>query len=222
MKRLVLTLALIASAFAAQAQYYARGDFNGWGTGNPLTDNLDGTYSTSITGGTSGAYLEWKIAVGDWSSAWPNDNVKSVYDSSGNYTFHFRPGSVSDGWNPGNDRVGYSDPGHGWELMGAFNSWSSPVALTSLGGGLYSGTLTIASPGSTEFKFRKAGDWEVSVGQHFGKAAPNASVVTTTPNELVQFSLDLPNGRWQTTVVPEPTAFALLGLGGLLLAFRRK
>jgi hypothetical protein len=223
MKKLILASALILAAVAVHAQpFNVRGDFNSWGEA-AMNDDGDGTYSLTINGQTPGAAFNWKVAFNDWASSWPGSaDVRSVYDGTGSYTFHFKPGSVADGWSPADNRVGYADPGHGWELMGAFNGWSTPVALTSLGNGVFSTSLVVAGAGSTEFKFRKAGDWDISIGQDFGRFAPNASLATINPNELVQFTLDLPNGRWQAVVVPEPASLGLLGLGAMLLAFRRK
>ncbi len=224
MKKTLLTLSAILLAAAVQAQTYnARGDFNSWGE-TPLINNGDGTYSLTVSGGTAGAAFEWKIAQDGWTYNWPGSNLKSVYDASGNFTFRFRPGSVADGWNPAADRVGYADPGmFGWEIIGSFDGWNSPLlSLNSMGGGLYSGSIAIAAPGSYDFKFRKAGDWAISIGADFGNSAGNATLTTTFPNQMAEFQLDLPNGRWQVTAVPEPTVIALLAAGTMLLVLRRK
>jgi hypothetical protein len=197
-----------------------RGNFNGWGE-TPMNDDGDGTFSLTISGGTAGADVIWKIAQDGWTFNWPPTDAKSVYDAGGNFTFHFRPGPVADGWNPGADRVGYSDPGaFGWDIMGSFNGWSTPIlTLTPQGNGVYSGSYLVASPGTYDFKFRKAGDWGTSIGADFGNGAANAQLTTVAPNELVTFQLDLPNGRW-TTVVPEPALGALLGVGATLILRR--
>jgi hypothetical protein len=224
MKTTLLTLSCLFLAVAVHAQTYnARGDFNGWGE-TPLVANGNGTYSLSISGGTVGATFEWKIAQNDWENNWPGSNVKSVYDASGNFTFHFIPGTVTDGWNPGANRVGYDDPGlFGWEIMGSFNDWGPPfLTLNPAGNGVYSGTAEVIAPGSYEFKFRKAGDWDISIGGDFGNSAGNAVLVTTLPNELIEFQLDLPNGRWQAAVVPEPGLLSMFALGTMLLLGLRR
>jgi hypothetical protein len=86
--------------------------------------------------------------------------------------------------------------------------------MSNLGGGLYSVDYTIAAAGTHDFKFRKSGDWDVSIGSDFGNSAGNAQVLTTAANQTVTFQLDLPNGRW-ITVVPEPSTLGLAVLGGL-------
>jgi hypothetical protein len=65
------------------------------------------------------------------------------------------------------------------------------------------------------------GDWAHSTGDDLGNAAANNSVTVANNGDTWQFDLDLPNGRWRTTFIPEPTTLALLALGGLL-GFRRR
>lgn len=178
MKKLTTTcFGLLATAglfvSSAHAQYFLRGDFNGWGM-TPLTDNLDGTFSATVTGGTPGANLDFKIANADWTSGFPGSNARSVYDANGSFTVNFIPNPAADGWSPsGTARVGYKDPGmFGWEIMGSFNGWSAPVlSLTPAGNGVYTGTLEIADPGTYYFKFREAGNWNIAIGGDFGNSA---------------------------------------------------
>jgi hypothetical protein len=135
--------------------------------------------------------------------------------------------SWGDGWNPNSThRVGYVDHDEfNWDIMGSFNGWSTPLlVLTDQGNGLHTGSVAIATAGSYEFKFRQDGNWNTSVGADFGNNAPNATLTTTADNQLWQFELDLPNGRWrvyQPTVgvgaaVPEPASMVLLMLGALV------
>lgn len=198
---LLWSVALAASPALAQP-YYARGSFNGWGTGNQLTHMGGGHYQGTVTGLTEGTYYEFKLANASWSENWPASNARFQADASGQATFHLWRTPAADGWSPVGTRVGYDDVGASWEVMGSFNGWGSPiVSLVSQGNGIYSATTTIGTQGSYEFKFRKAGDWGVSIGRDFGNSAPNISMGTTVPNQAARFDLDLPNGRYKVTLL---------------------
>lgn len=207
-------VAFSAATALAVAPYYAKGEFNGWGTGNIMTDMGGGHWQGSVGGMTGGNFYEYKLADEFWSESWPGSNGKIQANGSGSATFHLWLTPPADGWSPAGPRVGYDDLGWDWDIMGAFNGWSSPVTnLDDMGGGLHGGNYVVAAPGTYEFKFRKAGDWSISTGDDFGNSAANASVTTTSPNQAVRFLIDLPNGRW-TVLVPEPSTM-LLGMGCL-------
>lgn len=199
--KLLAAAGLVAVATSTlQAQpYYVAGDWQGWDpAASPMTDNGDGSYYLTASGFTPGGSLQFKITPGSWSTSWPSDNVSSLFDANGNFTFRWYPGVQNDGWTPLQNRVGYDDPQQfGWDVIGSFNGWSAPVVtLTNTGPGLYEGAYAVPTAGNYEFKFRKQGDWAISVGAGFGQG--NISLTTTDANQLVTFRLDLPKGRYLT------------------------
>ncbi|HRJ49567.1 MAG: hypothetical protein KF787_06150 [Phycisphaeraceae bacterium] len=225
MKTVFALAALAVVAGSASAQYVLRGEFNAWGGGGdiPLIDMGGGMYSGTVTGLTPGGLYEYKATTLDWSFNGPGSNARAAADASGVMRINWFPStSWADGWQPsGWARVGYEDSGtHGWDLMGSVNGWAGPFGtLSNMGGGLYSTTIAIA-PGSYEFKFRKDGDWAVSIGDDFGNSAAN--IWFTAGADPVLFELDLPNGRWRVSDVPTPGSLALMGLAGLAVVRRRR
>jgi len=198
-------MVVVVTATSAWAQpYYARGDFNGWpsDTTDQMTEVTTTHYTHTITAQPAGALQEYKISVLDWSLTWPGSNGMVAVDALREVNFHFYPDTFADGWSPAQDRVGYEDSGqHGWDIMGSFNGWAGPfVLLTDMGGGLYSGQAVVTAPGVYDFKFRKDGDWAISIGEDFGNAALNIMVTTTVADQEVLFELDLPNGRWRVSL----------------------
>lgn len=215
----LLALAALLAAPAA-ADFYIAGDFNGWNAaGQLMTEGPAGTWSALVTG-APGRH-EWKVTIGDWSTAWPGNNARADF-GAGDITLYFYPTPAADGWYPVANRVGYQDLGlHGWDVMGSFNGWSSPVTtLTPMGGGLYEGDYLVAAAGTYYFKFRKENDWDISIGSDFSNFGYDIELVVAADNTPIRFSLDLPNGRWRTEVVPEPAS--LLGLMLLGLFARRR
>jgi hypothetical protein len=210
LKKLFATAGLVvAFVTISQAQpYYLTGD---WQT--PLTWQADsnvmtagpnaGEWSYTITGGTPGAYGNAKVTDGTFANTWPGNNLYFLYDSTGSATIHFWPGSPGDGWLPFSNRVGYDDPDNslGWGVAGAFDGWDgTQLPLTSLGNGIYSNVVTIATAGTNVdgFKFQSpAGSWaNIYFGADFGNNNSDALYTTATSPQTEPIVLDLPNGRW--------------------------
>lgn len=216
--------ALCAPAFAQP--YYARGTFNGWaGEAWPLADNGGNHYSTTITGLTPGNREEFKGTNIDWSFNGPNDNVQARANGAGEIEIHFwsgpnNDGVHGDGWLPENQpRTGFTDSNlTGWELMGDWNGFAAPVATFSdIGGGIWEATYA-STGGVHEFKARRTGDWDVSIGTNFGGGGGNISY-DMGAGGLLTMRIDTAGGRYQ--VIPAPASLALLGLAGIAGRRRR-
>jgi hypothetical protein len=231
MRKLVALLAvglLAAPALAAPGQFNARGEFNGWGE-TLMTDNLDGTHTVNFSALTPSTVMAYKVAEdldppADWDNNWPRENWFTVTDGAGDLTITFDTNVIGDGWQPASHRVLSPDPGNPWEVIGDFTDWDGGAPepqLLAQGGGLYSVDVTIANPGAHAYKFRAPGDWGRQIGDPV-TGSSNIEFSTTDPNELWRFELDIPNGRWRQTLVPEPASIALLGLGAVALLRRRR
>jgi hypothetical protein len=214
----LMTVALLAAPALAVDRYVAA-SWNGWASnGTLMTEVTPGVlWQTTVTGQTGDQ--AFKVTDGTWGAAWPADNAQLDFgDGTLPVTISLTAGPFGDGWVPDVNRVGITDLGlHGWEIMGSFNGWASPVATCALVGGVYEANYSVATPGTYTFKFRKVGDWNVSYGNlAFGG---DISVTTTFPNENLNMKLDVAGGRYLVT--PEPTSLVLLALGGLAIIRRR-
>lgn len=214
------------SGLAAAQPYYVRGEFNAWtNDSTPMVDMGGGMWQSTITGLTPGQMYQNKATVNDWSFNAPQsgDNARAKANAAGEITVNFFPNtSWADGYMPASEpRIGYANLGHAWEIMGAFNGWTTPYAMNNLGNDVYQVEIP-AGVGAYEFKFRKVGDWDISVGDTFGQFTGNADATVNAGDNAVRLTIDVPNGRWQATSIPAPGAMALLGLGGLVAARRRR
>jgi hypothetical protein len=81
MKRYLLLTFFLAFGQLTSAQYYVRGDHNGWGLSNQLVHRSGlggGTYSTLFQAGFD---QEFKIANQDWSNQWGSGYHITVYNA---------------------------------------------------------------------------------------------------------------------------------------------
>lgn len=224
MKKLLIISMALGAMSAANAQFVIRGDFNSWGGGGDvsMTDMGGGHWQGLITGLTPGSRSEFKVTTPDWSNSGPSNNAKFMVGASGEVLVHFWENAAADGWLPDSGkRVGYTnDNAHNWEIMGSFNGWSGPLlGLTHMGGGLYEGIVALTA-GNYEYKFRMENDWDISINNDFSNSGANISTMIAADG-LYKFSLDLPNGRHNLEVVPEPATMAVVGLGVAALMRRR-
>lgn len=225
MKKLLIASMVLGVAAGANAQFVIRGSFNDWGNLGDvtMTDMGGGHWQGTVTGLTAGDRHEFKVTTTDWSNNGPTDNARFLVGANGELLVNFWENAPADGWLPNSGkRVGYwNDGANGWEVMGSFNGWSSPVVgLTHMGGGLYEGEVALTA-GSYEYKFRKEGDWDISINNDFSNYGGNI-MTTVAADGLYKFSLDLPNGRHNLTAVPEPATMAALGLGVAAMIRRRR
>jgi hypothetical protein len=214
----VAALALFAAP--AFADFYIAGDFNGWNAaGQLMNEVVPGQWQTTVT--NAPGRHEFKVTIGEWSQAWPGNNARTDFGDDGELTINFYPTPAADGWNPPANRVGYSgDAIAGWEVIGSFNGWSSPVVqLDPLGGGAFSGQYVVPTAGTYFFKFREFNNWDVSIGSDFSNSGYDIQLDVAADATPILFELDLPGGRWRTSVIPEPAALLML-LAGLTLRRR--
>ncbi len=225
MRTIAISVVLLLTSVGARAQpYYARGEFNSWGLDDPLTLQGGVHYTGIVSGLIPGNGYEYKIALADWSDSSPGSNGRVVADTSGQASFHFWDNDTwIDGWQPSaKQRVGYDDPGmFNWEVIGSFDAWTVGNVMTDMGGGLWSVDLVFGQ-GTYDWKFRKEGDWDVSIGDDFGNAAANNNLEVDNNGDIWRFELDLPNGRWRTHFVPEPASLGFLIMGAAALLRRKR
>jgi hypothetical protein len=210
---LIAGLATIPALTSLAQPYYVTGSamVPAWSPGTPAYEMTGGPAVYSLTTATAAdAYHELKITGATWSDPnYPGNNLKLKGDANGTNTLYFYPGTPGDGWLPIANRVGYADPGNmAWEIAGDFNSWSGGAGydLPSIGSGVYSNGIVIATAGTYQFKIRSLGAWDVAFGSpDLGHNNANASITTTNSPQTVPIVLDLPNGRFLIgTLVPPP------------------
>ncbi|MCE5187199.1 MAG: PEP-CTERM sorting domain-containing protein [Planctomycetaceae bacterium] len=219
---LILILVVLGLAVSANADYYVAGDFNGWdAVGNLMTDNGDGTYAVTITGLVADSRHEFKVTIGDWSTAYPGDNSWLYADASGSVDITFNSNWVADGWKIEQYRIGEStDPGS-WTLAGSFQGWNNAEGnMTPQGGGIYLFSQTL-SAGEHWFKPVVTGTWD-SIAENGRSGNTWNMYVNLASASVVNVYVDALNGVVKTEVVPEPATMTMLGLGSLLMAIRRR
>jgi len=213
------TAVLAVSAYYAPVPppvWYARGDFNGWGTTDQLYDDGthgdvvsgDGIHTALVTIASTGRH-EFKIATEDWSLSHPSSGNSWLYTTVEDevVTITFDTNSYSDGWLPETNIIGVNPESGTWTAVGDWQGWDNAnptTAMTSLGGGMYEVTTTITSPGSYQYKAVKTGTWDAIGADGRSVNANTAAFDTTDPDQNVTFMLDALKGRVNVEVEPVP------------------
>lgn len=213
---------------------YVAGSMDGWGGPNsyPMTETSAGSdiWMTTISGLTPNSRHEWKVTDGTWDASVPGANSWLFADGNGDITISYDGNTYSDGWSADVDRLGLStDPGvwtavGDWQSQVAGGDWDNAnpgTAMVSLGGGIYEFSTTL-SPGSYLWKAVVSGSWDSISWDSRSVGTADWAFTTDAVNDTVIFRVDSLTGVAQT-VVPEPTTFALAGLGlAALLTARRR
>jgi glycosidase len=210
------TTTLSAFALYPPPAWYARGDFNGWGTDDPMFDDGthgdatagDGVYTALVTVATAGRY-EFKIASEDWSDSYPTSGNSWLETAADGETVSvtFDTGSHSDGWLPETNVIGVSAEPAAWTAVGDWQGWDNAnpaTAMSDLGAGLYQFTTAIASPGSYQYKAVKTGSWDAIGADGRSVNAATAPFETVGVDQNVTFSVDALAGRVRVEVEPLP------------------
>lgn len=194
----------------ATPPYYARGDFNSWGTTDQLYDDGshgdvtsgDGIYTTIVTPTTAGRY-EWKAADAGWTESWPSSNAWLVTSADNQPVLvTFDTNLHTDGWVPSQYIVNAADGLTTWTAVGDWQGWNNgnaATAMTAVSSGLYRFATVIPSAGTHQFKATRTGVWD-AVGQDGpggGRSinTGNLDFTTEVDNEYVVFWLNANTGR---------------------------
>jgi hypothetical protein len=218
---LSLAFGLVASVLSADT-FYLRGTFNGYDQSLVMSDLGGGVYEATATGLIAGQKYLFTAANFDYSiqSGVGLQDVAAEANSAGEIRARFYSNLPTDGWRPNLRRLGIFDLDYTYELMGSFNGFSSGVALVD-NGGILETTMSLAASTNYQFVFRKVDDWNITIKENFGDSGPDIAFTSAAAGDyLVQ--LDLSNGRYNISAVPEPSALGLVSLLGLVAFGRRK
>jgi glycosidase len=198
--------------------WYVRGDFNGWGTSDPMYDDgthgdavaWDGILTAQVAIATAGRY-PFKAASADWSTSYPTSGdswLETTVDGEV-VTITFDTNTYSDGWLPETNIIGVSTEPGAWTAVGEWQGWDNAnpaTAMTALGDGIYELVTTVASIGTHQYKAVKTGSdtWDAVGSDGRGVNAGTASFETTVACQNVTFTVDALAGRIQVMVEEPP------------------
>jgi glycosidase len=209
-------ITLSAIALFPPPAWYVRGDFNGWGTSDPMFDDGthgdvtpgDGVYTAQVTIEMRARH-EFRVATDDWATGHPGSGNSWLTTTTPDetVTFTFDINAYADGWLPETNIIGVSsDPG-AWTAVGDWQGWDNAdpaTTMTGLGGGVYEFTTAIAVPGSYQYKAVKTGSWDAIGADGRSVNANTATFETIAADQNVTFSVDAHSGRVQVAMEPVP------------------
>lgn len=246
MLMVLAVVGLTVPASAVDPCNVLRGDWNGWaGNADLMTDNLDGTFSATLTGLGAGSRQTFKIVnrtwddmLEQWVETWIpgsstyGSNAWLYADGGGECTVGFNTNTVSDGWLTATNRIGLSTDGSnvGWVIAGSFGGDGSPTwwsttaqPMTDDGGGFYSLSLALplgsaewtADPNTFEWKAVVTGSWDSISVDGRSVNTVNGSVTITPGYQIANFYVDSYTGVVKTEVVEGVPEPATIALLGL-------
>lgn len=244
--RLCLALSLvgmIAATNSANADLVMTGSFQGWDptTGVVMTDNGGGFFSTTLSGFTVGDQVALKILDdpendgANWGDGeWTPNNFWFIADADGIVTVEIDTNlggvgiqaanvlSDSANWTP--QLVGdFMDEAGG---AGDWNASDPTFNMNSLGGAVWTRTLTISTAGTYEAKLTDGTGWDRQYGEDgYSNSASTIFFTTTSDNQEVTFDFDgFAPSFSALTAIPEPGMLGVLMIGGMfgLVSRRRK
>jgi hypothetical protein len=205
---------LSAFALFPPPEWYVRGDFNGWGTADPMYDDGtngdatagDGIYTALVSIAIAGSH-EFKVASEDWSDSYPGSGNSwldtTTADEAATITFDIN--TYSDGWLPETNIIGVSTEPGAWTAVGDWQGWNNDdvtTAMILLSGGIYEFTTPIASPGSHQYKAVKTATWDAIGADGRSVNANTAAFETIEAGQNVTFRVDALVGRVSVEVEP--------------------
>ena len=208
--------AFVSYPVPVTAEWYVSGDFNGWGTDDPMYDDGthgdatagDGVFTALVPIAAAGRY-EFKVATEDLSTSYPgsgNSWLETVLDEE-TVAVTFNTNTLSEGWLPVTNIIGVSTEPGAWTAVGDWQGWDNAnpaTAMTALGGGVFEFTTTIASPGTHQYKAVKTGTWDGIGADGRSINASTAVFDTTITDQGVTLTVDALAGRVMVEVAAPP------------------